>query len=54
MQRVHLNPAAAPLLLRFADAFAKVWANLDVLAPVARAVDYRPPWQAATTTAVSA
>ncbi|MCP2166891.1 DegT/DnrJ/EryC1/StrS family aminotransferase [Goodfellowiella coeruleoviolacea] len=54
VQRVHLNPAAAPLLLRFADAFAKVWANLDVLAPVARAVDYRPPWQAATTTAVSA
>lgn len=47
LQRWHLNPAAGPVLDRCADAFAKVWENLDTLVNVARSLDYRPPWHAA-------
>jgi dTDP-4-amino-4,6-dideoxygalactose transaminase len=36
LQRWHLNPASEPVLRRCVEAFHKVWANLDVLAPVAR------------------
>jgi dTDP-4-amino-4,6-dideoxygalactose transaminase len=47
IQRLHLNPAAGPVLDRVADAFAKVWEQLDQLLSVARAMDYRPPWHQA-------
>jgi perosamine synthetase len=47
LQRWHLNPAAGPVLARCAEAFAKVWSQLDALVPVARGWDYRPPWHRA-------
>ncbi|MEV4603164.1 DegT/DnrJ/EryC1/StrS family aminotransferase [Amycolatopsis sp. NPDC049253] len=47
IQRWHLNPAAGPVLDACADAFAKVWRNLDTLAGLARSLDYRAPWHAA-------
>lgn len=50
LQRVHLNPASAGVLLRFAEAIGKVWDNLDVLIPIARTVDYRPHWARLVTT----
>ncbi|WP_328767474.1 DegT/DnrJ/EryC1/StrS family aminotransferase [Streptomyces sp. NBC_00286] len=45
MQRWHLNPAAGPLLERCADAFEKVWDQLELLLPPARSMTYRPLWQ---------
>ncbi|MFI8291576.1 DegT/DnrJ/EryC1/StrS family aminotransferase [Streptomyces sp. NPDC085614] len=47
LQRVHLNPAAGPVLDRCAEAFEKVWARIDDLLPLARAAEHRPPWHAA-------
>jgi perosamine synthetase len=47
LQRWHLNPAAGPVLARCAEAFAKVWSQLDTLLPVARGWAYRPPWERA-------
>ncbi|GAA3463926.1 DegT/DnrJ/EryC1/StrS family aminotransferase [Saccharothrix longispora] len=44
LQRWHLNPDSGPVLLRCAEAFHKVWDNLDTLVPIARAVEHRPPW----------
>lgn len=38
LQKRHLNPDSGPLLQRYADGFEKVWANLDVVARMARAV----------------
>jgi dTDP-4-amino-4,6-dideoxygalactose transaminase len=38
LQKRHLNPDAGPLLQRYADAFEKVWANLDVVARMAQGV----------------
>ncbi|GAA2515367.1 DegT/DnrJ/EryC1/StrS family aminotransferase [Winogradskya humida] len=35
LQRWHLNPAAGPVLQRCADAFDKVWNNLDVVLGIA-------------------
>lgn len=37
LQRWHLSPAAGPVLDRCADAFEKVWDNLDAVVAVARA-----------------
>ena len=37
LQRWHLNPAAAPVLDKVADAFEKVWGRLDEVAAIARA-----------------
>ncbi|WP_067503760.1 DegT/DnrJ/EryC1/StrS aminotransferase family protein [Actinoplanes sp. TFC3] len=37
LQKRHLNPDSGPLLQRYADAFEKVWGNLDLLAKLARA-----------------
>jgi dTDP-4-amino-4,6-dideoxygalactose transaminase len=37
LQRRHLNPAAGPTLEHYADAFAKVWDNRDVIAAMAAA-----------------
>jgi perosamine synthetase len=36
LQKRHLNPEAGPLLDRYADAFEKAWAHLDVIARIAR------------------
>jgi perosamine synthetase len=47
LQRLHLNPASGPLLDRCAEAFVKVWDQLDQLLPLARAMEYRPPWHQA-------
>jgi perosamine synthetase len=51
LQKRHLNPSSAPLLDLYADAFAKVWDNLDDVARLARALPYRPAWE--TVAAVS-
>jgi perosamine synthetase len=37
LQKRHLNPGAGKLLLRYADAFVKVWEHRDVVAQLARA-----------------
>lgn len=44
IQRMHLNPASGPLLERYAEAFLKVFAQLDFVAEVARAMPDQPPW----------
>jgi dTDP-4-amino-4,6-dideoxygalactose transaminase len=46
LQRWHLNPASAPVLMLVADAFEKVWHQLDRIADIARGAPYAPPWQA--------
>lgn len=45
LQHWHLNPSAGPLLDRCADAFEKVWRQLDTLAAAGRAMQYEPAWQ---------
>ncbi len=37
LQKRHLHPDSGPLLERYADGFAKVWANLDTVAAMAKA-----------------
>jgi dTDP-4-amino-4,6-dideoxygalactose transaminase len=37
IQKRHLNPGAGPALMRYADAFEKVWSQLDVAARLAEA-----------------
>ncbi|WP_430791111.1 DegT/DnrJ/EryC1/StrS family aminotransferase [Actinoplanes sp. G11-F43] len=37
LQKRHLSPASGDLLIRYADAFEKVWANPDVVAALAKA-----------------
>jgi perosamine synthetase len=44
LQKAHLGPAAGELLERCADAFEKVWEHMEVVARIARAAGYRPPW----------
>jgi dTDP-4-amino-4,6-dideoxygalactose transaminase len=44
LQRRQLNPASGPLLQRYAEAFHKVWDNLEHIARIARAMPYEPPW----------
>ncbi|MCX4820766.1 DegT/DnrJ/EryC1/StrS family aminotransferase [Streptomyces sp. NBC_01142] len=44
LQRWHLNPNCGPVLDLCASAFEKVWARLDELAPLAAAMNHRPPW----------
>jgi dTDP-4-amino-4,6-dideoxygalactose transaminase len=44
LQKAHLSPDAGPLLDRCADAFEKAWEHMDVIARIARAAPYRPPW----------
>jgi perosamine synthetase len=46
LRRMHLNPDAGPALEEYADAFDRVWENLDVIGRFARSVDYAPPWAA--------
>ncbi|MFI5496373.1 DegT/DnrJ/EryC1/StrS family aminotransferase [Actinoplanes sp. NPDC051859] len=45
LQRWHLNPAAGPVLQRSADAFDKVWSQLDTILAIAARTEYRPLWQ---------
>ncbi|MFI1767738.1 DegT/DnrJ/EryC1/StrS family aminotransferase [Streptomyces sp. NPDC020800] len=54
LQRWHLNPASGPLLDRCADAFEKVWGELDLLLPAARSTTYEPLWRQTGTAAVGA
>jgi len=42
IQKRHLNPNSGPLLDRYAEAFHKVWANLDVIERMARAMSTGP------------
>jgi dTDP-4-amino-4,6-dideoxygalactose transaminase len=51
LQKRHLNPFAGEQLERYADGFEKVWANLDVVANIARSMDYRPAWRRAVAAA---
>ncbi|HST84611.1 MAG TPA: DegT/DnrJ/EryC1/StrS family aminotransferase [Kineosporiaceae bacterium] len=44
LRRMHLNPDAGPALEQYADAFDRVWQNLDVIGRFARSLDYQPPW----------
>jgi perosamine synthetase len=44
IQKAHLSPEAGALLDRCADAFEKAWEHIDVIARIARAAPYRPPW----------
>jgi dTDP-4-amino-4,6-dideoxygalactose transaminase len=44
LRRMHLNPAAGPALTEYANAFDRVWQNLEVIGRFARALDYQPPW----------
>lgn len=45
LQRWHLNPASDSLLQLYADAFEKVWENLDRIELMAKAMDYEAPWE---------
>jgi len=46
LRRVHLHPDAGPALATYADAFYKVWENLDQVARMAKSLPYEAPWQA--------
>jgi len=46
LRRMHLNPDAGPSMDQYADAFERVWRNLDVVGRLARSLDYAPPWAA--------
>lgn len=46
LRRMHLNPDAGPALEAYANAFDRVWENLDVVGRFARSLDYEPPWAA--------
>ncbi|WP_182887929.1 DegT/DnrJ/EryC1/StrS family aminotransferase [Microbispora sp. H10885] len=46
LRRMHLNPDAGPALEEYADAFQRVWENLDVIGRFARSAPYAPPWAA--------
>lgn len=45
IQKRQLSPQGGPLLERYADAFHKVWDNLDLVARMARSMPYQPPWR---------
>ena len=45
LRRVHLNPDAGQVLELYADAFDKVWENLDQIAQIARSLPYEAPWE---------
>jgi perosamine synthetase len=53
VRRVHLNPDSGPLLQAYGDALCKVWDNLDVIAKLATALPYEPPWVGALTDSAS-
>lgn len=44
LRRMHLNPDAGPALDEYADAFCRVWDNLEVIGRMARSMPYQPPW----------
>lgn len=45
LQRRHLNPESGPLLQLYADAFEKLWENLDRIERMARSMPYEAPWE---------
>lgn len=45
LQRRHLNPTSGPLLQLYADAFEKLWENLDSIGRMAQSMDYEAPWE---------
>jgi perosamine synthetase len=54
LQKRHLHPDAGPLLQRYADAFAKVWEQMDTVATMARSATSRTAAATAATTAGTA
>lgn len=44
IQKAHLHPEAGPLLECYAEAFEKVWVELDHVLRYARDMAYEPPW----------
>lgn len=46
LQRRHLNPANGPLLQLYADAFEKIWGDLERIGRMAQSMDYEAPWLA--------
>lgn len=45
LRRAHLNPGSGPLLELYADAFVKVWEDLERIGRIARSMPYQPPWE---------
>jgi perosamine synthetase len=45
LRRVHLNPGSGRLLELYADAFYKVWENLDRIGRIAQSMAYEAPWE---------
>jgi len=45
LQRRQLHPDSGPLLQVYADAFEKVWQNLERIEQMARSAVYEAPWQ---------
>jgi perosamine synthetase len=45
LQRRHLNPASGPLLQLYADAFEKIWEDLERIGRMAQSMEYEAPWE---------
>ena len=45
LQRRQLNPETGPLLQLYADAFCKIWENLDRIGRIAASMPYETPWE---------
>ncbi|HEX6290609.1 MAG TPA: DegT/DnrJ/EryC1/StrS family aminotransferase [Herpetosiphonaceae bacterium] len=45
LRRVHLNPGSGPLLELYANAFCKIWDNLDRIGRIAQSMRYEAPWE---------
>lgn len=45
LQRRQLHPESGPLLQSYADAFEKIWLNLERVGRMARSAAYEAPWQ---------
>lgn len=45
LQRRHLNPESGPLLQSYADAFEKIWENLERIGRMAQSTPYEAPWE---------
>jgi dTDP-4-amino-4,6-dideoxygalactose transaminase len=46
LQRRHLNPESGPLLQSYADAFEKIWQDLERIGRMAQSTAYEAPWEA--------
>jgi hypothetical protein len=45
LQRRQLHPESGPFLQSYADAFEKIWLNLERIGRMARSAAYEAPWQ---------